>query len=508
MRKRSPTTQFPWKKSGGGSLVRFLSFGVYGLLLVFTFSNGLIFFFLWRYYSAQSQQQAEWNFAENLAPRISASLSPDVDYENLRAILDSVLEANLEKDIYILNEKGGIELQFARMTPGGTLSDIPLEPIKRFLSQSGRRNAPLYGPNPLTGDNALFSIAPITLKNRPGYLYVVLSNAYSQAVRQRHLGEITIFTILLSAFIAIFGALILAAFFFRPLRRRISSIMSIVRELGAGNRSARAEVSGHDELGELGAALNHMAQEIDEAVVQLESKDRLRRELIENIWHDIRGPVAALRGLADVLREEKSSSSLASGISANAAHLSRFLDELREMSDLELKEKSVAQEAVDLLDLADELIASLKHRANEEGKNIRLIAADDLPLVNGDAHLLSRLLQNLLENALRYTAPGAEVSVSLRELSQQIELSVSDSGPGISEEVLPRVFERRFQANEGSHLHGTAGLGLSIVKRIAEAHQAHLLVENVEGRGARFTVLFPVYGKMANFSIGSKESKE
>lgn len=508
MRNQLPRDPLPWKTNGRGSLVRFLSFGVYALLLIFTFSNGLIFFFLWRYYSAQNQQQAEWNFAENLAPRISSFLSPEVDFEKLRGVLDSVLEANLEKDIYILNENGGIELQFSRTTSGRTPLHIFPEPIMRFLDQSGRRHAPLYGLDPNTGKDALFSVTPIALRSQPGFLYVILNNSYSRAVRERHLAQITIITILLSAFIAVFGALLLATFFFRPIRRRISSMMHTVRELGAGNRSARAKVTGKDELGELGAALNHMAEEIDDAVVQLESKDRLRRELIENIWHDIRGPVAALRGLADLLGADRPSSSLAQGISANAAHLSRFLDELRELSDLELKEKKVAQEAVDLLDLAEELIASLKHQASEESKHIRLLAADGLPLVRGDAHLLSRLLQNLIENALRYTAPGGEVSVSLREHAQQIELSVSDSGPGISEEILPKVFERKFQASEWSTLHGTAGLGLSIVKRIAEAHHAQLLVENMDGKGARFIVLFARYGETRRISVSSNESED
>lgn len=496
MNSNRPTAHEPFSAVSRRSLVRSLSVGVYSLLLVFTFSNGLIFFFLWRHYSAQNQQQAEWSFAENLAPRIRPYVSPEVDYENLRRVFDSVLEANLEKDAYILNAEGRIELAFARSAAAGNFSSVPLEPIRRFFEIGGRRNAPIFGMNPLTGrSDALFSVASIKLKNEPAILYVVLNNAYAQSVQQRHLTRITIFTILLSAIVAVIGALILAGFFFRPLMLRISSMMGSVRALGAGNRAARAEVSGADELGELGAAFNEMAEQVEQAVVQLESKDRLRRELIENVWHDIRGPVSALRGLAELLSEQHASTSLVQGISANAAHLSRFLDELREMSDLELHEKRIADDAVDLLDLAEELVDSFKHRAQEENKLITIQAEDSLPLVRGDAHLLSRLLQNLLENALRFTGSGGEVSIGLKQRGERLELSVSDTGMGIAKENLARVFERRFQADQDSHLRGAAGLGLSIVNRIAEAHHAELVVQSMEEKGTRFTVSFSQFGR-------------
>lgn len=483
------------------SLARSFSRGIFLLLLFFTLVQGVVFYFIWQYFSAQQKQRSEWTFSEQVASRLEPYYSPQVDFSSLRRASDEILEANLDKDIHFLNARGEILMSFCRCGVDPLTQTIPLSPVLKFLEDSGRRSAPLYGLNPYTmRQDALFSATEINFGSDRGYVYVVLSNRHADRVQTRYQGQASILSIILSSLAALLGTSILGSIMFGPLTRRISGLMSTVRTIGQGDRTARAPTVGDDELSELGGAVNRMAQEIESAVAKLERKDVLRRELVENIWHDIRGPVAGLRGLAEVMEKSSEDQSpdlllkLAGGISANAAHLSRFLDELRDVSDLDMQERVPASEAIDIVDLAEDLCAGLVHRASESGIELRVETEGSVPIILGDANLLSRLLQNLIENALRYTERNGKIIVGFKEKNDKVELSVKDSGIGIAESDLPHLFDRKYQGEEGiAKSPDSRGLGLSIVQKIAEAHGSKVSVESSKAHGTRFSILLRKY---------------
>lgn len=484
-----------------GSIAKTFQRSAFALFLFFAVLQAALFIYIWSYVSLQQKQRAEWSAAEVLAASIGPYLSPELDYAALRRVLDEALLGNLDRDIHLIDAAGKILLSSSRSSRARAVEAIALEPIQTALSHQGRAQAPLYGIDPYTGSyEALLSVAAIKLGEEFGYLYVNLDNTRSRRVRRAYFDSGVGLSLLLASTLASLAAITLGALLFAPLSRRLAMLMDGVRRYAAGDRAVRVRIEGQDDVSELGATFNQLTEKLNEVVGQLEQRDQLRRELVENIWHDIRGPVSSLRGVAELLARPDVSdkrelfSQIASTLSGNAEQLSRFLTELREVSDLDLGDREVRCEPVDLVELADEVTSSVLLQAKEQEIVVRVESTSDSCFVRADASLVARLLLNLVENALRYSDRGGEVVVEVNACDGAGELAVRDCGRGISDSELPHLFERRFRgaAAEGTQV-DSCGLGLAIVQRIAEAHQTKVEVETAVGKGSRFSIRFPAF---------------
>lgn len=483
------------------SLKRTLGAGAFFLVLAFTSGQAVLFSVIADYSLKQKTQSEEWYLAEELAASIGEFATPDFDFGGVRARIEEFLNGHLGKDVYLLDHNGQVLLRFARQPDVARNSSVSLLPLQDFFAPAGRAQAPLYGTDPNTGQtSALFSVARLTIRNSPAYLYIVLNNTYAANRGLRLLNKATILSMFSSSTAALAAALVVGVLLLRPLVRRLAELMHTVRLIGAGESGVRSAVTGSDEVAELGETINRMAEQIEASTRKLARKDALRRELVENVWHDIRGPVAALRGLTEIMQRDQTPPSPESreryigAIGANATRLARFLDELRDISDLEMEERTIRRDPVDLLDVVDELFAGLSERAAKQCINLQVTGEEQACLVIGDAQLLSRLLQNLMENAFRYTAEGGIVAVDFHQDANRLLVSVRDSGVGISAAELPTLFQRGVQGGE-SQRRGvdSRGLGLAIVAKIAEAHGSTVDVTSKPGEGTTFTVSLERY---------------
>jgi two-component system phosphate regulon sensor histidine kinase PhoR len=224
--------------------------------------------------------------------------------------------------------------------------------------------------------------------------------------------------------------------------------------------------------------------------------DRIRRDFVANASHELRTPLTSIRGFVEALEdggmeEPETAKRFLSRIRANADRMASLVDDLLELSRLESGAQPPSLEELDCAAVVADVVASFAKIAGR--KSITLSArASPVPPVVGDSDRLRRVLEHLVDNALKYTPDGGRVSVQVEPQGAGASVSVHDSGPGIGPEHLPRLFERFYRVDTArSRELGGTGLGLSIVKHLAESMGASVLVTSVPGQGSTFAVRLP-----------------
>jgi two-component system phosphate regulon sensor histidine kinase PhoR len=225
--------------------------------------------------------------------------------------------------------------------------------------------------------------------------------------------------------------------------------------------------------------------------------ERLRRDFVANASHELRTPLTSIRGFVEALEDGAMDDPLTARrflekIRRHADRMAALVSDLLELSRLEAGERPPQWETLRPADLVDEAVASLSELARHRQVTVSADVAEAPPVV-ADRDRLCRILENLLENAVKYTPAGGHASVSARAGEDgSVVFEVADDGPGIPAEHLPRIFERFYRVDKArSRDLGGTGLGLSIVKHLAEGMDASISVESDPGRGTRFTVKVP-----------------
>jgi two-component system, OmpR family, sensor kinase len=282
-----------------------------------------------------------------------------------------------------------------------------------------------------------------------------------------------------------FSSALLGAWLARPLQR----LAGVARALGAGDLAARTGIRRRDELGDVARAFDEMAE-------RLVATLRGQTELLANVAHELRTPLARIRVALDLAAEgDAAEAREALGeIAEDLAELERLVADILASARLELGTSPGAPPLrlapVDLAEVARAAADRLRQRAPERA--VEVDAPGPLP-VEGDAALLRRVLDNLLDNARKYSRADAPIRVAARaDGGGAVRVSVTDAGAGIAPEDLGSLFTPFFRADRSrNRATGGVGLGLSLSRRIAEAHRGGLAVESAPGRGSTFTLSLP-----------------
>jgi signal transduction histidine kinase len=289
----------------------------------------------------------------------------------------------------------------------------------------------------------------------------------------------------------IVGAILAAAVIFGPARRRLRSVEEAARRLGAGDLSARAPASGRDEVAAVATAFNAMADDLSARADALAASDRLRRQLLADVSHELTTPVTAMRGYLETLRmseldlDEPTRARYLGIIGDETGRLERIIGDLLDLARLEGGGGALKVETVPIAELYERVIARHERAAAESGVTIRTEIAPDCTTVHGDRDRLEQALQNLAANALRYAPSGSDITLGAHTDGDAVVLSVSDQGAGIAPDHLPHVFDRFFKADASRTVRqsgGGSGLGLSIVKAIVERHGGTVSVDSRPGQ--------------------------
>ena len=269
----------------------------------------------------------------------------------------------------------------------------------------------------------------------------------------------------------------------------VHALTAVARRLGRGDFSQRVPARGRDEVGELGSSFNEMARALERAEQQ-------RRTMTADIAHELRTPLSNVRGYLEAIRNGivAPDAPIIDTLYEQTLHLSRLVEDLRLAAIVEAGALRLERGLVRIQEIAKDTVEAFRTRASERRLTLTLDARQDLPEVSADRTRLHQIVANLLENALTHTPEGGRITVSAGLAEDGwVRLEVADSGPGIPPDEIPLIFDQFYRVDPSrTRETGGAGLGLTIVKRLVEAHGGRVSAESEIGLGTRISVEMPV----------------
>ncbi len=335
-----------------------------------------------------------------------------------------------------------------------------------------RAGKPAHGTLTIRGARFLYAARPAGNE-----AVVLLRSAKLEASDWRPFG----ISFLIAGAIGAALAGVLAFLLARAITRPIERVALAARRLAAGEDHSPIPERGAEELAQLAAGFNHMAEELAKA-------REAERAFLLSISHELKTPLTAIRGHAEALMERVLGPAEAGGVIAREAQrLERLVRDLLDLAKLNRRSFSVAHQELDLAEIAEEI--TLRYAGQAQVFDVELTAsAEPGARAIGDSDRILQVVSNLIENALRCTPPAGSVTLT----AVPGRLAVSDTGPGLDADELPRAFERFFLYDRyGSERKVGTGLGLAIVKELTEAMGGAVTVESEPGAGTTFTVSLP-----------------
>jgi heavy metal sensor kinase len=329
---------------------------------------------------------------------------------------------------------------------------------------------------------------PFKLQNQ-NYRLLVVHSLDDQNELLARIGYAFLISVPLALLFASFGGYFLAKKSLAP----ISEMSRKAEEITAKNLHERLPVKNErDELGSLAGKFNELLSRLDVSFEQ-------QRRFMADASHELRTPVAIVRGEADVIlgrekRDEAEYRESFSIVQSEAERMTRIIEDLFTLARVDAGQQPLQKSAIYLDEILSEAVKSFRTVATERGVNLEYKTPEEMKF-SGDAQLLRRLFSNLIDNALKHAKSLVKVIAERRE--DFCEISISDDGAGIPEEAQPHIFERFYRAdlarsrNANISAGSGAGLGLAISKFIAEAHDGKLALQNSDENGSTFTVKLP-----------------
>jgi signal transduction histidine kinase len=290
------------------------------------------------------------------------------------------------------------------------------------------------------------------------------------------------------ALAAVAIAVLLTFFLSRRMLAPVKALVVAARRLGQGDFSHRVEFKDRGEMGELAQAFNSMASD-------LERTEQLRRNMVADAAHELRTPLSNIRGYIEAIHDglKQPDAETIGALDQDVALLTRLVDDLQELSMADAGELKLNCQPEEIASLISQTVASVRSQAEKKGISVSADLPGGLPPVDVDRNRINQALRNLLENAVAHTAEGGAVAVTAGQQGDYLEVAVDDTGEGIPAEDLPNIFERFYRVDKSrTRATGGSGLGLTIAKRLVEAHGGTIEVQSEEGKGSRFGFTVPV----------------
>lgn len=294
------------------------------------------------------------------------------------------------------------------------------------------------------------------------------------------------------------GISIFVAFAFSDsMARSVQDVVRGVREISVRSLSTRVLVSSKDEISELATAFNEMAERLEVSFARERALENSRKELISAASHDLRTPLASIQAMVDsindgVVTDQETIRRYLRTTQSEVEKLSQLINDLFELSQLDSSVLELQMEEASLQDLLSDTLESMMPQAAARGVHLKGAIEGEVPPVVIDARRVQRVLYNLVQNSIRHTPQDGTIYIRARDADPEVQVEVSDTGEGIPEQELPRLFERFYRPDRSrSRSSGGAGLGLSIAKGIVEAHGGRIWVESTVGKGSIFRFTLP-----------------
>jgi signal transduction histidine kinase len=452
-----------------------------------------------------------------------------LDQASLDALSSHAMVLNPALEIYVLDHQGKI-LGHNLPADQVQMSHVELSPVRLYLdlyaasdananpsSSPLIRQLPLYGNDPsLPAEQNIFSAAAIQDpegQQTLGYVYAVIGGRLYQGLQETAFEQYAFSVGGLLMLSCVLAALLTGWLVFFAMTRRLGRLRNtmlkydlLYPELSTLEQlPAPAPDQRKDEIDQLTLAFRQMAAHIHQQFTRLQSVDQNRRELIANVSHDLRTPLAAAQGYIETAMIKASECDTQVELQRHlqvsirqCQRLSHLIDELFELSRLQADNTLPSLEPFSLMELAHDCLQEFQLKAAKLGIQLDIQGNQQDAYVTADIAMIQRVLQNLIDNALRHTSSGGQVRLHIKSVADGTRIEVEDTGCGISHHDIPYIFDRYYRARRTPSAAaislspapqpGTStGLGLAIVKRILDLHQSAIEVESELNKGTRFS---------------------
>ena len=471
--------------------------------LITLFVLSVVYLYISVYTAEMYFQEASQKLNAEIAPHIADEnrcfINGEANEEVLKDVFHDVMIINPSIEVYLLNTEGKILTYFA---PNKIieLEYVPLEPIQEFIKV--KDESFVMGVDPKNASIMKgFSASEVYEDSIfRGYIYVILGGEEYENAAQFVFGSYMLRLGVRSMSITLIAAAIFSLISLAFITRNIRRIVFVIRRFKEGDLSARVKLKGKGEISEFANSFNEMADTIVRNIDEMKTMDNLRRELVANVSHDLRTPLSTIQGYietilikADTLSEEEKKNYLET-IFSSTERLKNLVEELFELSKLDARESKPTPEPFSIAELVQDVQQKNLIIAKPKNIDLSLEFPFDLPLVTADIGMMEKVLQNLLDNALKFTPNGGKITISLGSRKDDVLVSIKDDGQGISPDALPHIFERYQKAERTSSVDNEGlGLGLAIVKKILEVHEINIDVKSTKDTGTVFSFKVPIF---------------
>jgi signal transduction histidine kinase len=501
----SPTKMFgvPWRKS----LYWRIALGLFAFVALMLAAEGTLFLWISQRLAGAMPARSTRQLAVLVSQDVGAALTRDPD---------------LNLDTYLLNQYEEVAQTFFVVLRDGHVAsnhdDVPAEIIAglraenaAFAGRGGRRRGRGFGDRPPEGERFDGGFPPPRQFRTAGPGGGPLGEMVPLFVNGEQVGRVVIWAgdrpfwrivrqmgptmAVIGAGVLGVGTALIALVVFGPVRRRLKGVQAATERLGAGDLSARAPDHGSDEVATLARSFNQMADELATRARALEASDRIRRQLMADVSHELMTPLTAMRGYIETLtmpevQLDAQTRQRYMGIITDETHrLEQIIGDLLDLARLEGGGMTLRHDRADVEQLFNRVAA--RHERELSDRQIQMLTRVDAAArsIVGDADRLEQALQNLAANALRHAPDAGQIRLTAERAGNEVVLTVRDNGTGIPTEHLPHIFDRFYKADASRKAAGGSGLGLSIVKAIIERHGGTVAARN-EG-GAVFEIRLP-----------------
>ena len=448
-------------------------------------------------YFEETNQRLNAGVAKQIATIISPFKNDEVNKTAVEKQFKDVMTLNPAAEIYLLDNDGKI-LAYSAPEAAVKRKKISLAPVEKFIATNG--TVFIEGDNPRRADSRkAFSAARVAHNGvQEGYIYIILGGDQYEAATSGLLSSYKLKIAIAGIVFTVLAALIIGLVAFLFITRDINKIIRHVKEFQKGNWSERIQLTSGGDIGLLANTFNSMADTIAANLKNLKAMEQSRLELIANVSHDLRTPLAVIQGYAETLVMKKEAlpenekDRYIQIVIKSAVKLKKLVDELFELSKLEAKSIVPHFEQFSIAELLLDNVLKYRILAEEKRITIHTNMPKDIALVSGDIGLIDRVLQNLIDNALKFTPAGGTVIAGLKRMDGHVEISIADNGPGITPEKIPHIFERYAHFDYSDAGKGGLGLGLAIVMKTLELHNTTINVKSRVEEGSIFYFLLPV----------------
>jgi signal transduction histidine kinase len=409
-----------------------------------------------------------------------------IDGAAINQLFDSI-ELSPQVVISVVDSDGRV-LYRRRGSEASSEADVSWAPLSSVLTNERTNVVELTSP--IDGVKRVYGMAHVRETGLVAMIGIPSSTLYeparSRLIRYTLVG-------LIALLLAVVAALVIERSIVLPIRR----LRATAQRLGGGDLTARAPRLGGGEIGDLGTAFNAMATQIAEREERLTELDRLKSEFVSNVSHELKTPLTTIKLLAHLLRRgdvtEEERLDHSETIAVECDRQIDFVGNLLDLSRIESGAYRLRKTRLDIRELIDSCVEVERHRAESLNLTLTSKLPRELSAVSGDREALRRVIRGLIDNAIKYTPEGGQITLSAQESTETIAISISDTGKGIAETDLPHVFEKFYRAGletDDASASGV-GLGLYLAQHIVGQLNGEISVESVAGSGTTFTLRLP-----------------